>query len=123
MKTGASGKFFVTPHAIDQYLLRVRPGVSRQEALADLIRTSLGATKVRDFPDGRELWRGPNKGVVRRLLFIVAPSREGVLPVIETVPPRRQSPPQPNNHRARKRAKRAAAYHAGEVVRRAGEHL
>lgn len=123
MKTGASGKFFVTPHAIDQYLLRVRPGLSRQHALVDLIRMSAGATKVKDLPDGRELWRSPNKGVVRRLLFIVAPSQEGVLPVIETVPPRRQSPPQPNNHRARKRAKRLAAYHAEEVARRAMESL
>lgn len=111
-KTGAAGKFFVSPHAVTQYIARARPTIPRGEALLELIRLSSAAVRLRCYLDGRELWRGPNKDVVPRLLFIVGPTSEGVLPVIETIPVRRLAAPSPNNHKARARAKRATAYRA-----------
>jgi hypothetical protein len=112
MKTGAVGCFYVSAHAIGRYIERVRPNASRQVALAELILISSTAEKIRTFEDGTELWRGSNKCLVPRLLFLVGPTSEGTLPVIRTVPVRRKQGPSPNNHRTRRRAERRLAFQA-----------
>lgn len=112
MKTGAIGRFYVSDHAITRYIDRVRPGLSRSVALAELIRIGSAAEKLRTFEDGTELWRGPKKGPAPRLLFLVGPKSEGTLPVMRTVPRRKKQLPSPNNHRARRRAERDVAFRA-----------
>jgi hypothetical protein len=64
---GASGKFFVTRHAVAQYRARIRPGIGYRQALRELTQlTTAGrlvgpATGFREFA-GAELWRGPRVG-------------------------------------------------------------
>jgi len=69
----AKGRWFVTPHAVRQYIARVRPGLSYERALGELIRMSEGAHFVREQRNG-ELWRGPKP---RRLRFIVCRDMPG----------------------------------------------
>lgn len=78
----AKGRWFVTPHAVRRYLERVRPGLTYEQALAEIIRESWRARPVK--PWGRaHLWRGPKP---RRLRYIVAPAPRGRrLPVLITV--------------------------------------
>ena len=110
MKTGARGKFFVTEHAIARYIERFRPGLDRRDALSELIAISSAAEKLRTCPDGTEVWRGLKAAPVSRLLFLVAQRSEGLLPAISTVPARKTTPPSPDNHTARRKAQRKAAF-------------
>lgn len=67
---GATGNWFVTPHAVQRYQQRVEPGLTYEQALARLIDLSNTARYVKTYerdPDspsekyrnGYELWRGP----------------------------------------------------------------
>jgi hypothetical protein len=112
VKTGAVGHFFVSPHALSRYRSRYRPRLAREAALTELIRLSSEANHVRSFEDGRQLWRGPKRAPVPRLLFVVAPAPEGALPVIETVPGRPKLSPSPDNRLARYRRARRDAWAA-----------
>lgn len=66
-RSGVVGRWFVTPHAVLRYIERIRPGLSYDEALADLIRFSLVSKKKAILPrrSGESekfttwLWRGP----------------------------------------------------------------
>ena len=110
MRTGATGKFYVTDHAIARYVERFRPGLHRRAALAELIAISSAAERVRACSDGTEVWRGPKDAPVSRMIFLVAPRSEGLLPAISTVPARKMLAPSPNNHAARRKAKRKAEF-------------
>ena len=112
MKTGAVGRFYVTPHALRRYTERCRPHLSPARALDELVSVADRAERVRVFADGHELWRGPKRAAVPRLLFLVAPRSEGVLPAICTIPRRRKEAPRADNHRARARASQRAARRA-----------
>lgn len=83
----ATGRFFVTPHAIERYTERIEPGLSYEESLGRMIRDLDGAKKVRDLAprDGVrcELWRGPRP---RRTRYVIGYA-EGGLPQVVTVPP------------------------------------
>lgn len=81
--TGANGRWFVTPHAIERFCQGVGWEVGRryEDALATLIDESRGAHRVKLLPSGAELWRGPKP---RRLRYIVQPG-EGSLPALVTV--------------------------------------
>lgn len=116
MKTGAIGRFYVSPHALDRYVERVRPRLPRAAALRELVAISSAAEKLRTFEDGDELWRGPNTGPAPRLLFLVAPQSEGRLPVIRTVPERKKQDSKRDNHRARKSEARRIAYRARHLA-------
>lgn len=107
-KTGAEGRFYVTGHAIKRYRQRVR-NVPRDQALRELVEMSSAATCLKTFEDGSSLWRGPNRAVAPRLLFLVGPTSEGDLPAIRTIPERRKHARSPTNHRARAQAKRRDA--------------
>jgi hypothetical protein len=62
---------------------RIRPGISRDVALADLVALSERAHYVRDMDSGTRLFRGPRPS---RLRCIVGPQREGgALPDLVTV--------------------------------------
>lgn len=63
-----AGPWFVTPHAVERYIARVRPGLAYDVALWELAEQSRGAHFVKLRRDGHELWRGPKP---RRLRFIV----------------------------------------------------
>ncbi len=110
MKTGAIGRFYVSAHAITRYIERVRPGIARSVALAELIRIGNGAEKLKTLEDGTELWRGPKKSPAPRLLFLVGPKSEGTLPVMRTVPVRKKQNPSPNNYMARRREARRISF-------------
>lgn len=49
----------ITEHAVDRYLERVRPGVSRDRARQALERHCAGSHYVKTLPSGVEYWRGP----------------------------------------------------------------
>lgn len=92
-RTGAVGKFFVTPHAVTRYIERVRPGIERAQALRELIYIGELAHKVGPYRGLRglgvelEFWRGPRFGNLRqsKLRFVVAPGSGSELPQIVTV--------------------------------------
>jgi hypothetical protein len=78
----------VTPHAVSQYIRRVRI-CTRAEALAELAAVSMRARYVRELERDCEMWRGPRTriGKGRRaggLRLIVGPG-EGDLPALLTV--------------------------------------
>lgn len=52
-------RWSISEHAVDRYLERVRPGVSRRQALTNLLRHVRGAHFVKTLPTGIEQWRGP----------------------------------------------------------------
>lgn len=84
----ATGRWFITPHAVRQYIARVR-ACSYDEALADLIRISEAAHYVKPTKGGAQMWRGPRHriGKGRRtggIRLIVGPG-EGDLPALLTV--------------------------------------
>jgi len=86
----ASGRWFITPHAVRRYRERFAPGSTYEEALAELIRASMVARRVKVLPTGLVLYRGPKP---RRLRFFlqedVAPP---ALPVLVTVLGRSEAP-------------------------------
>lgn len=70
----ARGRWYVTPHAVERYIARVRPGVEYRQALGELISMSERAHFVKMRRDGNELWRGPKP---RRLRFVVGYDQPG----------------------------------------------
>lgn len=78
----ASGRWFITPHAVARYRERICPGASYEQALRDLIAWSERAHFVRE-QNGSQLWRGPRPGKLR---FWVSFGRHG-LPQLVTVLP------------------------------------
>ena len=82
------GRWYITPHAVDAYIHRVRQ-CSREEALADLVAISERAHYVKPATGAAQLWRGPRKriGKGRRtggIRLIVGPG-EGDMPALLTV--------------------------------------
>jgi hypothetical protein len=81
-KAGASGRWFITPHAVEQYRQRaLRRADEYETALLELIDESKGAHFVKRLASGLELWRGPPP---RRMRYLVGPG-EGDLPALVTV--------------------------------------
>lgn len=112
MKVGAFGCFYITPHALGRYIKRHRRDLAPAAALHELRDITTRAERVRTFEDGHELWRGPKRAPVPRLLFLVGPRSEGALPAVVTIPNRPRLTPKPDNHRARYRAARRAVHAA-----------
>lgn len=99
-RRGASGRFYITPHAVAQYRARLRPWLTEEAALAELMRLTDQGRFVREH-DGAgsraqfgwgvrlEMWRGPDckhaEGATR-LRFLVAYG-DGELPQVYTVIP------------------------------------
>lgn len=94
-KAGAKGQFFITPHAVQRYTERYRPGVTYEVALGELITLTSAATRVGTANNGvGEVWRGPRIGPkskqhrCSRLRFVVmaaANDNGGELPQVVTV--------------------------------------
>ncbi|HTQ79796.1 MAG TPA: hypothetical protein VMM92_07355 [Thermoanaerobaculia bacterium] len=79
----AAGLWFITPHAVHRYIERFAPRLSYEEALADLIRASHEARRVKILPTGLVLYRGPKP---RRLRFFLQEAVEPpALPILVTV--------------------------------------
>lgn len=82
-KFGASGRWFITPHAVEQF--RERAAWQRandyETALVELIDESRAAHFVKVLDSGLELWRGPKP---RRMRYLVGPG-EGDMPALVTV--------------------------------------
>jgi hypothetical protein len=87
----ASGQWFITPHAVRRYRERFAASFTYEEALAELIRASRVARRVKVLPTGLVLYRGPKP---RRLRFFlqedVAPH---ALPILVTVLGRSEGSP------------------------------
>lgn len=78
-----AGRWFITPHAVRQYIARVRPGLDYEAALGEIIDLSQAAHLVFREAGGVERWRGP---FPERLRLIVAPPRQaGEAPALVTV--------------------------------------
>lgn len=91
-KSGASGRFFVTPHAVNRYRERLRQTVSYRVALRELILITSAGKYMGPTYDGRgELWRGPRIGPKMRqdrrsrLRFVVCHGERGEKPQVVTV--------------------------------------
>lgn len=80
---GATGRFFVTPHALRRYIERIRPGMCEREAREELLRYAARAKVVRRTRNKGVLMRAPRP---LRFRFVVGPGT-GVLPAILTVLP------------------------------------
>ena len=79
----AQGKFFFTPHSVNQYRARVHRGISYERALRELVQESARSHFVKLYNGGVEYWRGPRP---MRLRFLVDSSGSG-LPAVVTVLP------------------------------------
>ena len=64
-----AGKWFITPHAVRRYIERVDRSASYEQALAELVRCSERARRVKEIARGVWLYR---EGKPRRLRFRVA---------------------------------------------------
>ena len=80
----ATGRWFVTPHAVARYRERIDRRVSYEEALDRLLAMSAAAHRTCVREDGTEEWRvGRAHGKLR---FRVQPSAQsGALPVLLSV--------------------------------------
>ncbi len=68
--SGAVGRWFVTPHAVQQYRERMLGGrMSYEVALGELVSLSTRAHFVRHLESGAELWRGPKPARVRMIVM------------------------------------------------------
>ena len=90
---GATGRWFVTPHALERWVARFTPRSFREAPLTEEMRArvlgwviseSEGARFVKRLASGVELWRGPKP---RRIRFLVGPAHDGALPALLTVMP------------------------------------
>ena len=109
-RTGARGRFFITPHAIQRYRERIHPGIDDARALEELVDLTSRGRLVRitaaegpvalaedgtPLPESArvELWRGPRVGThgarlaQSRFRFVVAHGSGGELPQVITVLP------------------------------------
>lgn len=81
-----AGRWFMTPHAVEQFLARFGDGVgarSYQQALAWMIDDSIIATKAHDAKGGGEVWVGRRPWRIR---YVVKPALEpGAMPAAVTV--------------------------------------
>lgn len=75
------GEWFITSHAVRRYIERIRPGISYERALGELIEISEGAHPVKEIEPGLWLWRGPRP---RRLRLRVSTKEPGA-PQLVTV--------------------------------------
>jgi hypothetical protein len=79
----ASGRWFITPHAVEQYIRRFARRSTYEEALGALIRESIEARRVKVLPTGAVLYRGSRP---RRLRFFLREDVEApALPILVTV--------------------------------------
>lgn len=81
----AAGPMFVTPHAVERYRERYAPRLTYEAALARLIDMAAAAHKVRDLPDGCELWRAPRRWL--KAQFVVGRRDDGLPQVVTVWPP------------------------------------
>ena len=85
-----SGRWFITPHAVARYRQRFAPGFTYEEALAELIRASETARRVKVLVTGLVLYRGPKP---RRLRFFLQEEVGPLaLPALVTVLGRSEAP-------------------------------
>jgi hypothetical protein len=83
-KTGARGRFFVTPHAVERYQERVHRGICYDRALREILEICERAHYVKDYHGGAQYWRGPKP---MRLRLLVAPAVGDELPQVITILP------------------------------------
>jgi hypothetical protein len=69
------GRWFITPHAVRRYIMRVRPGLTYEQGLGELIQLSERAHYVKNLDNKAQLWRA---GKPIRLRFVVIPSTRGL---------------------------------------------
>lgn len=82
-----AGRFFFTPHAVNQYRDRFARHLTYEEALAELVRESETARYRHDTHNGASMWRGSSR---RSLRMVVKPNPEPLLPTVITVLPSRR---------------------------------
>lgn len=77
------GRFFITPHAVRQYIARVRD-LSFERALGRLIDQCERAHFVKRLDSGAELWRMPRP---ERARFVVSREHDGAPQVVTVLKP------------------------------------
>jgi len=68
------GPFFITPHAVRRYMLRINGGIDYEHALEQLIDHTRTARRVKMLDTGAQLWR---TGKPLRLRLIVDCNQPG----------------------------------------------
>lgn len=76
-----AGRWFITPHAVRRYIERIAPRLTYEQALAELVRYSDTARRVKEISPGVALYRS---GRPHRLRFRVSETGPG-LPQLLTV--------------------------------------
>lgn len=71
---GFRGNWFITPHAVERYIQRIRPGITYDQALEDLIAYSGTARRVKEWKLGVDLYRS---GRPLRLRLMVGKREDG----------------------------------------------
>lgn len=67
-------RILITEHAIDRYIERIRPTVTRGQALSELVKITTGAHPVKEIEPGLWLWRGPTPRRLRLRVDARVPS-------------------------------------------------
>lgn len=99
----ATGKWFCTPHAVQRYR-EITPGLTYEQALADLIRESESLHVVRTLDSGALLCRGPRPRRLRfRLRRAVVLAAFGVRRKNREATGCERSSPEPANGRRRRK--------------------
>lgn len=88
VKSGASGRFFVGPHAVKRYRERVHRGITYERALSEILEQAERAHFIKKqalaYRGNAEYWRGPNP---MRLRLVVKHNPGMALPTIITILP------------------------------------
>lgn len=75
MRSKMRGRWFITPHARDQYISRVHPELTKEEAFLVLCKVSELAHRVKEVSPNVFLYRGPKP---ERLNCVVCVSTDDV---------------------------------------------
>lgn len=52
-----TGRFFVTPHAVERYIERIHPGIKYEQALREILEHADRAHRVKEIEPGVSEWR------------------------------------------------------------------
>lgn len=85
------GRWFITPRARDDYRRVMERAMDDDQVLIELAPLTLRAHRVKEYPDGKELWRGRALNNHRLRLIVAPPKPPHTLPALVAVLPSHNS--------------------------------
>jgi len=77
------GKFFITPHAVRQYMSRYSRTEEYNIALTELIRLSNKSRFIKNLYDGIELWRTGKPLRMRMIVSSRFPGKKQIITILK----------------------------------------